>query len=104
MIFEPDMKYCLPIIKIRFNPDDNLTEKVPFTMLGHNSPLSYRKAARRLAEDFANSTGFSPAPYEADELKHYQQYVRDRVLLFTEPIDSERIRCFGASRYSLERV
>jgi hypothetical protein len=90
------MKCCLPIVKIRPNPDDNLGELLPFTVLGHNSPLSYQSAARRLAEDFANSTGFSPAPYEANELDNYPKYFRDRVLLFIAPVDSERIRCFGA--------
>jgi hypothetical protein len=90
------MKYCLPIIKIRVNPDDSLDEALPFTVLGHNSPLSYRKATRCLAEDFANNTGFSPAPYEANELNVYPEYYRDRVLLFIKPIDSEKIRCFGA--------
>ena len=90
------MKCCVPIVKIRLNPDDNLGEKLPFTVLGHNSPLIYRKAARRLAEDFACSTGFPPAPYEANELVNYPEYFRDRVLLFIEPIDLVRIRCFGA--------
>ena len=90
------MKCCLPIIKIRFNPDDNLAERLPFTVLGNNSPLSYRKAARCLAEDFANNTGFSSAPYEANELNDYPKYCRDRALLFIEPIGSEKIRCFGA--------
>lgn len=47
--------------------------KLPFCILGHNSPASYRKAARHLAEDFANSTGFSPAPYEANELDLYPE-------------------------------
>jgi hypothetical protein len=90
------MKCCLPIIKKRLNPDDNTAESLPFTILGFNSPLSYREAARRLAEDFANNTGFSPAPYEADELWNYPKYHRDRALLFTKPIDSGRICCFGA--------
>jgi hypothetical protein len=90
------MKCCLPIIKIRVNPDDGFGEALPFTILGHNSPLSYRKAARYLAEDFANYTGFSPAPYDTNELKLNQPYWHDRVLLFVEQIGSEKIRCFGA--------
>jgi hypothetical protein len=90
------MKCCLPIIKIRSNPDDNFAERLPFTVLGPNSPSSYRNAARKLAEDFANNTGYSPAPYEANELMKYPSYSRDRVLLFIEPIGPERIRCFGA--------
>jgi len=90
------MKCCLPIIKICLNPDDNLSEALPFTILGHNSPFSYRKAARHLAEDFANYTENSPAPYEANELNVYPKYNRDRVLLFIKPINSEKIRCFGA--------
>jgi len=90
------MKCCMPILKIRPNPDDNLAEPSPFTVLGHNSPLSYRNAARHLAEDFANSTGFSPAPYESKELDKYPEYRRDRALLFIEPISLQRIRCFGA--------
>ena len=90
------MKCCLPILKMCPNPDDNLGEYLPFTILGHNSPFSYRKAARHLAEDFANNTGYSPAPYEANELRMYPLYRRDRVLLFIEKIASEKIRCFGA--------
>lgn len=90
------MKCQRPIKKIRFDPDDSSNGKLPFAVLGPNSPLSYRKAARVLAEDFANNTHFSPAPYEANETESHPEYLRDRVLLFIEPIDSERIRCFGA--------
>ena len=56
-------------------------ELLPFTILGPNSPLSYRKAAGLLAEDFANYTHFSPAPYEANEVEVCGGYARDRVLL-----------------------
>ena len=91
------MKCCLPIRTIEPNPDEHLAEQLPFTVLGINSPLSYRKAARLLAEDFASYTHFSPAPYEADEIKNYgKSYARDRALLFGEPIDLKRVRFFGA--------
>jgi hypothetical protein len=91
------VKYCLPIRKTIFNPDDPLGEALPFTVLGPNSPLSYREAARRLAENFANCTPFGSAPYEANESEVYGiTYSRDRVLLFSKKIGAGRIRCFGA--------
>jgi hypothetical protein len=90
------VKFCLPIRKTKLNPYDSLDEKLPFTVLGPNSPLNYRKAARLLAEDFANGTGFSPAPYEAKEGEHELTYCRDRVLLFSKPIGDGKLCCFGA--------
>jgi hypothetical protein len=88
---------CRPIRKIKANPCDNPGENLPFSILGPESPLSYRKAARLLAEDFANNAHFSPAPYEANEAQDYWPgYARDRVLLFSKPVDSEKICCFGA--------
>jgi hypothetical protein len=57
--------------------------------------LSYRTAARLLAEDFANYAHFSPTPYGVNEAVAYG-YWRDRVLLFSKPIGDERMRCFGA--------
>lgn len=87
------MKHCLPIRKIKFNPDNSFDEALPFTVLGPTSPLSYRQATRLLAEDFANCTGFSPAPYDVNE---GEEYFRDRVLLFSKPTGDGRIRCFGA--------
>ena len=91
------MNFCRPVRKVAFNPYDTPEEPLPFLILGPKSPLSYRKAARLLAEDFANSAHFSPAPYEVHEDEHYgDSYLRDRVLLFAKPTDAGTIRCFGA--------
>ena len=70
---------------------------MPFVIIGPSSPLSYRTAVRLLAENFANYTGFSPAPYEAEEADYELSYARDRVLLFSRKIDEQSIRCFGAA-------
>src|ERR1035441_163621 len=91
------MKFCLPIRKIKLNPYDSLDEKLPFTVLGPNSPLSYQQAARRLAEDFANGTCFESAPYEVKEIERYASTDwRDRVLLFGKPTGDGKMRFFGA--------
>src|SRR5690242_15283713 len=91
------MSLSQPVRKVRPNPYDSPAQKLPFIILGPNSPLSYRKAARLLGEDFANATRFSPTPYEAEEADHYGgTYLRDRVLLFAKSVDGLRIRCFGA--------
>src|SRR6266487_2314352 len=90
------MTCCRPIRKIKANPYNSRDTTLPFIVLGPNSPLSYRKAGRLLAEDFANNAHFSPTPYEANEVEDYGKYFLDRVLLFSEPINSRRIRCFGA--------
>ena len=91
------MNYCLPIRKIKFNPYDSVGGALPFTVLGPDSPFSYRKAERLLAEDFANTTHFGPAPYEAKEGERYgMTYRRDRVLLFSNPTENGKTRCFGA--------
>jgi len=58
--------------------------------------LSYREAAKLLAEDFAIKAHFSPAPYQANEAENYPEYASDRVLLFYEPFCMGKIRCFGA--------
>lgn len=107
---KPDQKRILPYPRsvqiprqaskkqiLASNPYDNLGETLPFILIGPDSPLSYRKAARRLAENFANSTHFSPAPYEAQEGEDYgPKYARDRVLLFAEATAPRRLRYFGA--------
>lgn len=92
------MNFCRPVRKVTFNPYDTPGKPLPFMVLGPDSPLSYRKAARLLAEDFANGAHFSPAPHEACEADHYGgQYRRDRVLAFAKPVDALRIRFFGAA-------
>jgi hypothetical protein len=91
------MNFCRPIRKVAFNPYDTPGNQLPFFILGPNSPLSYRKAARLLAEDFANGAHFSPAPYEAEEARLYGgKYSSDRVLLFAKPVTGQKISCFGA--------
>lgn len=91
------MSFSRPTRRVRFNPYDNSAEALPFTVLGPDSPLSYRRAAWLLAEDFANGTHCSPTPYEANEAEDYgTARARDRILLFTEPVGPQRIRCFGA--------
>jgi hypothetical protein len=88
----------LPIIRERRNPYDRSGPTLPFTLVGPDSPLAYRKAVERLAVDFAANTQFGHAPYSAQEAETYsgELYSRARVLLFSEPLKSERIRCFGA--------
>ena len=91
------MKHCLPIRKIKFNPYDSSDEALPFMVLGPDSPFSYRQAVGLLAEDFANSTGFSPAPYEPKEGDHYgKAYLRDRLLVFSKLVGEGKICFCGA--------
>ena len=92
------MSFCQPVRKVACNPYDALVGPLPFVVLGPDSPLSYRKAARLLAEDFANGAHFSPAPYEPREAETYgHRFLRDRVLLFGRPTGIHRIRFFGAA-------
>lgn len=84
-----------PVRKIHANPYES-PQGAPFIVIGPESPLSYRKAVRAMAADFANSTHYSPAPYDANEAEYEPSYFRDRVLLFRGPHGSDKIRCFGA--------
>lgn len=89
------MNCVRPIRKIQPNPYES-PAGASFIVIGPKSPLSYRKAIRDMAADFANHAHYSPAPYDANEAEYNPSYLRDRVLLFSNSHGPDKIRCFGA--------
>ena len=89
---------ALPLLTISSNPYDRSGAALPFTIVGPDSPLTYRKAVERLAVEFAANSQFGQAPYSSQEADTYpgELYSRARVLLFSEPHKSGMIHCTGA--------